>query len=88
MCFLSQIALFLHLIHIYTSRVGFSLPDGNYELVPQLRVKEEVPPEEVPAADQKSSADLYLAQVEGKPRCITLTLKSTRTMFMYLCIRY
>jgi hypothetical protein len=61
-------------MHVFASRVGSALPDGEYDLVPRARVKEEEPlqqEEEVAAADQQScEQSLTQSQAQGKPRCI------------------
>jgi hypothetical protein len=60
-------------MHIIASRVGPAFPDGEYDLVPRARVKEEgqLQPEEVAAADQQSfEQNLTQSQAQGKPRCI------------------
>jgi hypothetical protein len=60
-------------MHIIASRVGSAFPDGEYDLVPRARVKEEepLPQEEVAAAGQQSvEQSLTQSQAQGKPRSI------------------
>jgi hypothetical protein len=63
------------------------LPDGAYELVPQVEVKEEVLQQEKVAADQQLVVEPSFAQAQGKPRCMNPIL-STRIYGLYLCIRF
>jgi hypothetical protein len=58
------------------NRVGSTLPDGAYELVPQAEVKQEVPPQEEVAPDQQLTVvDPASAQAQGKHRSIHPILK-------------
>jgi hypothetical protein len=57
----------LHLIAYMHHRVGSALPDGTYELVWQIGVKDEAPQQEAAAEDQKPQVvEQSLAQVQGK----------------------
>jgi hypothetical protein len=58
--------------HAYNlhNRVGSTLPDGAYELVPQVEVKQEVPQQEEAAPDQEQVPDQVPAQAQGKHRSI------------------
>ena len=70
-------------MHVIASRVGSALPDGEYDLVPRVGVKEEeqLQQGEVAAADVRTPqlTDPSATQAEGKPRCMNLNFKSTRT---------
>jgi hypothetical protein len=70
------------------NRIGSTLPDGAYELVPQVEVKQEVPQQEEVAPDQEQVVDPASAQAQGKPRCIIPYFKVPALMVIYLCIRY
>jgi len=68
-------------MYAIASRVGPTIPDGEYDLVPRARVKEEEPPQQegVAAADQQSvEQSLTQSQAQGKPRCINPLIQSTR----------
>jgi hypothetical protein len=68
------------------NRVGSTLPDGAYKLVPQVEVKQEVPQQEEAAPDQQLTVEQVSAQAQGKPRCMNPILKyDTRTYVYYTC---
>jgi hypothetical protein len=59
-------------------RIGPTLPDGKYELVPQVEVQETQSQEEAVAAAEGQTQQLVepsSAQAEGKPRNISPILK-------------
>jgi hypothetical protein len=67
-------------------RVDSSLPDGTYELVPQAEQTEgQLNQAEVAQDPTQHSETPTATQVEGKPRSITLTFKTTRT-YGYLLV--
>jgi hypothetical protein len=58
--------------------IGPTLPDGKYELVPQVEVPEEQSQDEAVAVAEGQTSQLVepsSAQAEGKPRCISPILK-------------
>jgi hypothetical protein len=61
------------------NRVGSTLPDGAYELVPQAEVKQEVPQQEEVEPDQERVLDQSPAQAQGKHRSIHPILKVLAT---------
>jgi hypothetical protein len=64
------------------NRIGSTLPDGAYELVPHVEVKEEVlQQQEEVAPDQEQVVDPASAQAQGKPRCMNPILK-----YSHLCL--
>jgi hypothetical protein len=71
-CFL--VACASHACNLH-NRVGSTLPDGTYELVPQAEVKLEVPQQEEVAPDPEQVTDPVSAQAQGKHRSIHPILK-------------
>ena len=70
------------------NRVGSTLPDGTYELVPQVEVKQEEQPQQKAVVPDQQLVDQSPAQAQGKHRSIHPILKYSQLMFMYLCIRF
>jgi hypothetical protein len=52
------------------NRVGSTLPDGAYELVPHVEVKQEEQPQQEAVAPDQQIVDQSPAQAQGKPRCM------------------
>jgi hypothetical protein len=70
---LSISCMYLH------NRVGSTLPDGAYELVPQVEVKQEEQPQQEAVAPDQQLVDQSPAQAQGKHRSIHPILKVLAT---------
>jgi hypothetical protein len=75
------------------NRVDSPLPDGAYELVPRVEVKQEVPQQEEQPQQETVAPDQQIvnpssAQAQGKPRSMNLYFQKYSQLCYYLCIRF